>query len=215
MASMNSGISFIGASWLSEQSFCEQKLYLNKVKKLPLAVTYDMKKGADIHQGKYDEFAKEAKPTTWEEFFASQELVVSREVELQHHGNGFLLAGRIDEISCDKDGVYIVDDKPSDYAFIGVRKQIWAYCHLLENNFMELIEKNNKPVFAVLKNRDTGAIVWKEKFIGTHKEELLISLLRLRDILTGKRQPEPTKNPNKCRVCQYNSVCEFSLVKEK
>ncbi|MBI2107647.1 Dna2/Cas4 domain-containing protein [Candidatus Woesearchaeota archaeon] len=207
--------SIIGASWLSEQSFCEQKLYLNKVKKIPLVATFSMKKGSAVHESKYEEFAKEAKPATWEEFFASDGLVVSREVELRHSGNNVILLGRVDEVACDKDGVYIIDDKPNDYAYIGIRKQIWAYCHLVENNFKALIEKNNKTVFAVLKNRDTGAVVWKEKYIGTHKEELLISLMRLRDVLTGKRQPEPTKNANKCKVCQYNSVCEFSLVKEK
>ncbi len=200
----------IGASWFQEASFCEQKLYLGKVKKLPLIETKAMVEGALIHEGKYEDFVKSATPTTWEDFFKSEELVTSREVELQHISNNVVLLGRIDELSCDKDGIYITEDKPNDYAYIGVRKQIWAYCHLLENTFKDLI---NKPVYAVLKNRDDGSIIWKEKYTGAHKEQFLLAMLRLRDVLSEKRKPEPTKNPSKCAVCQYNKVCEFSLVK--
>ena len=200
----------IGASWFQEASFCEQKLYLSRVKKLPLIETKAMVKGALIHEGKYEDFLKSAIPTSWEEFFRSDELVTSREVELQHTSNNVVLLGRIDELSCDKDGVYITDDKPSNYAYIGIRKQIWAYCNLLENNFKELIQK---PIYAVLKNRDDGSVIWKEKYTGAHKEQFLLAMLRLREVLSGNRKPEPTKNPNKCAVCQYNNVCEFSLVK--
>lgn len=207
---MNEQIVVIGASWFQEASFCEQKLYLGKVKKLPLIETEAMIKGAEIHEGKYEDFVKSATPTTWEEFFKSEQLVTSREVELQHTSNNVLLLGRIDELSCDKDGIYITEDKPNDYAYIGVRKQIWTYCHLLESNFKDLI---NKPVYAVLKNRDDGSIIWKEKYTGAHKEQFLLAMLRLRDVLSEKRKPEPTKNPNKCAACQYNKVCEFSLVK--
>jgi len=200
----------IGASWFQEASFCEQKLYLNKVKKLPLIETTAMIKGAEIHEGEYENFVKSATPTTWEEFFKSEKLVISREVELQHISENVLLLGRIDELSCDKDGIYVTEDKPNDYAYIGVRKQIWAYCHLLENSFKDLL---NKPIYAVLKNRDNGSIIWKEKYTGAHKEQFLMAMVRLRDVLSDKRTPEPTKNPNKCAVCQYNKVCEFSLAK--
>lgn len=201
----------IGASWFSQASFCEQKLYLSKVKKIPLVKTGEMSKGILVHEEKYDDFAMHAEPTTWEEFFNSKELATSREVELSHTGNDVLLLGRIDELSCDKDGIYVIDDKPNDYAYIGVRKQVWAYCHLVESNFRELIEKVQKPLYAVLKNRDSGEVVWKEKYAGAHKEQFLLAMLRLKDVLAGKRKPEPTKNPNKCAACQYNKVCEFSL----
>lgn len=202
----------IGASWFQEASFCEQKLYLSKVKKLPLIGTEAMLKGAEIHEGKYENFVKTAVPMTWGEFFKSEQLVSAREVELQHVNSNVVLLGRIDELSCDRDGIYINEDKPSDYAYIGMRKQVWAYCHLLENNFKDLIAK---PIYAVLKNRDNGEVVWKEKFSGAHKEQFLLAMLRLRDVLSGKRKPEPTKNPNKCAVCQFNKVCEFSLVKNQ
>lgn len=205
---MNSHPAVIGASWFQEASFCEQKLYLSKVKKLPLIETESMAKGAKIHAGKYEEFSKKAEPISWENFFKSEQLVTTREVELQHISNDIVLLGRIDELSCDKDGIYVIDDKPNNYAYIGVRKQIWAYCHLIENYFRELI---SKPIYAVLKNRDNGAVVWKEIYSGAHREQLLLSMLRLRDVLLEKRKPEPTKNPNKCAVCQYNKMCEFSL----
>lgn len=210
---MQNQIIVIGASWFQEASFCEQKTYLNKVKKLPLAQTEAMSKGASIHEGKYEDFIKSAAPTTWEDFFKSEELAVSREVELQHAGNGVILLGRVDELSCDKDGIYVIDEKPNDYAYIGVRKQIWAYCHLLENNFNDIAQKVQKPIYAVLKNRDNDEIIWKERYAGAHKEQFLLAMMRLRDVLSEKRKPEPTKNPNKCAVCQYNKVCEFSLVK--
>lgn len=208
---MNQQTVVIGASWFHEASFCEQKLYLSKVKKLPLIETEAMGEGKLIHEIKYEDFVKTAEPITWDEFFKSEKLVTSREVELSHVNNSVVLLGRIDELSCDKDGIYITDDKPGDYAYIGIRKQIWAYCHLLENSFKDLIKK---PIYAVLKNRDTGEVVWKEKYSGAHKEQFLLAMLRLRDVLSEKRKPEPTKNPNKCMVCQYNKVCEFSLVKQ-
>ena len=207
---MQNPIIVIGASWFQEASFCEQKLYLRKVKKLPLIETKAMIDGASVHEGKYEDFVKSASPTTWEEFFKSEQLVTSREVELQHVSNNVVLLGRIDELSCDKDGIYITEDKPNDYAYIGVRKQIWAYCYLLENNFKNLI---NKPIYAVLKNRDSSSVIWKERYTGAHKEQFLLAMLRLRDVLSEKRNPEPTKNLNKCKVCQYNKTCEFSLVK--
>lgn len=200
----------IGASWFHQASFCEQKLYLNKVKKLPLTETGAMAEGTQAHEEKYEDFVKAAEPITWEDFFKSEQLVTSREVELQNAGNNVVLLGVIDELSCDKDGIYVTDDKPTDYAYIGMKKQIWAYCHLLENSFRALIKK---PVYAVLKNRDTGEIIWKEQFTGIHKEQFLLAMMRLRDVIAGKRRPEPTKNPNKCASCQYNKVCEFSLVK--
>src|SRR3989344_8471657 len=200
----------IGASWFHQASFCEQKLYLNKVKRLPLIETKAMAEGTLVHEEKYEDFVKTAEPTTWEDFFKSEKLVTSREVELQHVGNNIVLLGIIDELSCDKDGIYVTDDKPSNYAYIGMKKQVWAYCHLLENSFSDLIKK---PVYAVLKNRDNGEIIWKEQYTGIHKEQFLLAMMRLRDVLSEKRKPEPTKNPNKCMSCQYNKVCEFSLVK--
>jgi len=207
---MNEQTVVIGASWFQQASFCEQKLYLSKVKKLPLVQTEAMTEGKLVHEGKYEDFVKTAVPVTWEEFFRSEKLVSSREVELSHASSNVVLLGRIDELQCDKDGIYIVEDKPNDYAYIGVRKQIWAYCHLLENTFKDLI---TKPVYAVLKNRDTGEVIWKEKYSGAHREQFLLAMLRLRDVLSEKRKPEPTKNPNKCATCQYNKVCEYSLVK--
>lgn len=207
---MESRFVVIGASWFQEASFCEQKLYLSRVKKLPLTATEAMAEGALIHEGRYEDFIKSAAPVTWEEFFKSEQLAASREVELQHISNNVVLLGRIDELSCDKDGIYINEDKPSDYAYIGVRKQIWAYCYLVENSFREMIQK---PVYAVLKNRDDGSVIWKERYTAAHKEQFLLAMLRLRDVLTEKRKPEPTKNPNKCAACQYNKVCEFSLAK--
>src|SRR3989338_7914096 len=196
----------IGASWFQQASFCEQKLYLGKVEKMPLVETKEMAQGSEIHKSKYGDFVRTVEPITWEEFFASEQLVSSREVELSHVTKDIVLLGRIDELSSDKDGVYVVDDKPSDYAYIGTRKQIWAYCYLLENSFKDLIQK---PVYAVLKNRDDGSIVWKEQYSGAHKEQFLLAMLRLRDVVAEKRKPEPTKNPNKCAVCHFNKVCEF------
>src|SRR3989344_4735639 len=154
----------IGASWFQQASFCEQKLYLGKVEKMPLVETKEMAQGSEIHKSKYGDFVRTAEPITWEEFFASEQLVSSREVELSHVTKDIVLLGRIDELSSDKDGVYVVDDKPSDYAYIGTRKQIWAYCYLLENSFGDLIKKHKKPIYAVLKNRDNGSTVWQEKF---------------------------------------------------
>ena len=202
----------MGASWFNTASFCEQKLYLEKVKKLPLVETKAIIEGKLIHEEKYQDFVKTAIPITWEDFFKSEELATIREVEVQHMNNDVILLGRIDELQCDKDGIYVVDDKPNDYAYIGTRKQIWAYCHLVELNFKGLV---TKPIYAVLKNRDDGEVIWKEKFSGIQREQFLMAMIRLRDVLSQKRKPEPTKNPNKCIACHFNQICEYSLVSGK
>lgn len=105
---MEDQVVVIGASWFQESSFCEQKLYLCKVKKLPLIETEAMLKGLIVHEGKYEEFVKSTTPVTWEEFFKSEELVTSREIELQGRNNNVVLLGRIDELGCDKDGIYLL-----------------------------------------------------------------------------------------------------------
>ena len=150
---MNKSMVILGASWFNTASFCEQKLYLEKVKNLPVVETDAMAEGKLIHEGKYEDFVKTAAPVTWEDFFKSEEIATAREVEVQHINNDVILLGRIDELQCDKDGIYVVDDKPSDYAYIGTREQIWAYCYHVENNFKDLI---TKPIYAVMKNRDDG-----------------------------------------------------------
>ncbi|HXW37949.1 MAG TPA: PD-(D/E)XK nuclease family protein, partial [Nitrososphaerales archaeon] len=43
------------------------------------------------------------------------------------------------------------------------------------------------------------------------KAQAEVAVRWAQDFWLGKREPVPTDNPGKCRVCEYNSLCRFNL----
>ncbi|MCD4666777.1 Dna2/Cas4 domain-containing protein [archaeon] len=68
-------------------------------------------------------------------------------------------------------------------------------------------------MFAVLRDRDTQKTTWHEAYEEKHKKEVLNTINKMNNILKEDIKPTPNKNINKCKACNYNKVCEFSLTK--
>ena len=200
----------VGASWLQSLGYCEYKFYLHKVKGIEVEITKQIQEGREIHELKEQEFIKEAIPVTWQEFLDSKELTITKEVDFYKQIGDILLLGKIDEIGVDKDKIQIIDDKPRPFPYNATKLQIYAYCYLFKERFKE----QPKPLIAILRDRDTNQVVWQQKFAMEEEKEFLEAFYRMRSILLEKEEPIPTKNPNKCRACQFRNVCEFSLANQ-
>ncbi|MBI2670878.1 PD-(D/E)XK nuclease family protein [Candidatus Woesearchaeota archaeon] len=202
----------ISVSSLLTHGYCEYKYYLQYVIKVKVPITVKMKIGTYVHLKKEEAFLEQAVPTSWTEFLDSKEYVITKEVPLKTKFENTLLIGRVDEICTDKDGIYIIEDKPGARPFDSFKNQIFAYCYIFKRNFSE---KTAKSIYAVLRDRDTNKEVWKEQF-NLKNEFILIDILnRIKKILNKEIEPVPTDNPNKCRACIMNeqNICPYSLAK--
>ncbi|MBU0472229.1 MAG: ribonuclease H-like domain-containing protein, partial [Nanoarchaeota archaeon] len=199
----------IGISWLNSLGFCEQWVYLKYCKKLDFEITERMKEGSKIHEEKEIEFLKHAVPTTWKDFIASEKLVSSREKTVGMILKDVILIGKIDKIEVDKNGVYVIDDKPKPKLYPGIKNQLLTYSVVLKHYLKDAL---NKSLYAVLKDRDTEEDVWKKKIEDSDEKIVIKTVMRMRGILKDEISPVPTKNINKCRNCVYKHNCEFSII---
>jgi len=197
----------IGASWFLTHGYCEYKTYLERVLHVVVPETEAMVAGSFIHKNKEEAFLKEADIGTWDEFLKSEQLTITKEVALQKNIGDVLLMGIIDEVAIDKDSIYIIEDKPRAYPFSSVKRQIAAYCYLFKEHF-----PSSKNLVGVLRNRDSDKIVWQHEYNKEIENDFLLVFHRLRRILLCEEEPIPTENHNKCKMCRFNKICEYSLV---
>ncbi|MEK6946421.1 MAG: ribonuclease H-like domain-containing protein [Nanoarchaeota archaeon] len=203
----------INISWLNSLGFCEKWVDLKYVQGLELPITKEMQEGSVIHLEKEEEFLKEAVPASTGEILSSEEKIVSREFPVNVQFGDMIICGIIDQLEVDKDSICIVDDKPHAKLYSGIKNQLLAYSFILkkyiEKDFPYLL---NKPLYVILRDRDAGKNVWKQKIINFNTEALK-SIMRLREILNETEKAKPTDNVKKCQKCAFNNVCEDSLVK--
>ena len=199
----------IGVSWFQSLGYCEYKFYLHKVKGIDVIITKAIQKGTEVHSEKEEKFLEAAKPGTWKELLEAEELTITKEADFDKQIGDIILLGKIDEIAVDKDKIQIIDDKPRAFPYDATKLQIFAYCYLFKEKFKE----QPKPILATLRDRDTNKIVWQKEFSKSEESQFLEAFHRMRSILLQDEDPIPTKNPNKCRACQFKDNCEFSLVK--
>jgi CRISPR-associated exonuclease Cas4 len=200
----------IYASMFINHGYCEYKFYLQYVLKVKAPVTTAMKIGTDIHQQKEEKFLETAVPVSWRDFLVSKEYSVTKEVSLRTKFENNIILGKVDEIGIDKDGIYIIDDKPRAKLYEGVKMQIFAYCYLFKRNFSD---KTAKPIYAVLRDRVSNREVWKEQFNLNNENLLINSINRIKKVLAQEIEPIPTDNKNKCAPCIMHKlkVCPYSL----
>lgn len=198
-------------SWLHKQAYCEYQILLENIKGIKVWATKAMVTGTKKH----DELLKEheAKATekgTVEEFIrrAREEKAsfVVRELRVIAPNAG--LHGSIDEAVIHPDSVDIIDDKPGDTAWPGNIRQIWGYCLAFRECHAPEI-----PIAGVMRNRDTKAVVWKETMTPENEQAMKETIARVRGIISGEREAEPTTFPKKCRVCRFHKQgkCDRSL----
>lgn len=199
----------IGISWLNSMGFCEQWVFLRHHKKLDLPLSKEMKEGSKIHEDKEIEFLNNAVPTTKKMFIESEKPVFNRETTVGMLFGDVALIGKIDRIEVDKNGVYVVEEKPNPKLYAGIKNQVLAYSVVLKNYINDILKK---PVHAVLRDRDSEKNLWKKKIDDCDERDVFKAVIRTRNILKGET-PTPTKNINKCKKCGFKTICEFSLVK--
>ena len=202
----------IYASWLSAHGYCEYKFYLQYVECIEVPMTFEMQAGSEIHESKEEDFLKEAKPATWDDFLNSTHYTITKEVSLQTKFENSFLIGKVDEVAVDRDAVYIIEDKPGAMAYDGVKNQIYAYCYLFKRNFSD---KNSKPIYAILRDRDSNIEVWKEAFTLKNEFTLQNRLNRIKKILKKEIDPVSTDNKKKCMACIMHkfNLCKHSLAR--
>jgi CRISPR-associated exonuclease Cas4 len=194
-------------SWLNKQDFCEYQIYLENVKGIKVKPTTAMTAGKQVHQDLFQQFIEKAVPATVEEMLAEslKARILSREfrvVDLKHGVYGY-----IDEVWMTPDSFIVIDDKPGAKAFRSNIHQIYGYCLA----FREIVRSGDeRRIMAALRERGTDHIYWQAPFDRSSEEEIVAVVERIHALLQGKENYIPSGNPNKCRSCRLNGVCEHN-----
>ena len=185
-------------SWLNTQGYCEYSLYLEYCQGVSTAPTREMLEGTEGHFRLEEKFKETAQPSTFEDAFelSKEEEILSREMFVIDTEDG--IRGFIDEVRMTPDKIIIIDDKP------GVR----AYCLAFKN----MMGNDNRKIIAALRQRGTDNIFWSEEFNESNEQNIKYTINFLHRLIDDKRDPIPTKNPNKCRKCRFQSYCEEKAI---
>ncbi|MBM4241768.1 MAG: Dna2/Cas4 domain-containing protein [Euryarchaeota archaeon] len=191
-------------SWLNKQGFCEYGIYLENMKGVMVKPTRAMVKGAKEHSLLESKFKEEAVPATFEEIMEASETgeVLSREFPVISVKYG--IRGLIDEILMTPDKFIIIDDKPGAIPYISNIHQVYGYCLA----FKEMIDEDDRRIFAALRERGTDDVYWKTYFNRKAENEIIKVIKRVHNLISGKKRFLPTKNPNKCLKCRFNKFCD-------
>ena len=192
-------------SWLNQMAYCEQQLNLQYLKGIETKRTPQMKQGSSEHKKLEDEFLKTAKTATLEEIvdISHKEKTISREMFVLSKNYG--IRGFIDEIWMMPDKIVIIDDKPGKKAYQSAIDQIRAYCLA----FKDMINEKRQLVGAI-RERGTDNIIYKEEFDENVENNIKERINRLHGLFEGTKPFIPTKNPNKCKSCRFQSYCEYA-----
>ena len=195
-------------SWLNTQAYCEYSLYLEYYEGISTAPTRQMTEGTKGHAILEEKFKETAQPSTFEDAFetSKEAEVLSREMFVIDTENG--IRGYIDEIWMTPDRIVIIDDKPGNRAYRSTINQVFAYCLA----FKSMIGDDNRKIIAALRQRGTDNIFWHDEFNENNEKNILYQINFLHRLIEDQRDPIPTKNPNKCRSCRFQSYCEEKAI---
>lgn len=204
----------VKVSDLHTQAYCEYQL--NFQWKGVRIVSEHMEQGTKRHEeleAEHKEKMKDAPQVTLEKAIQNTSLgkeSIGREVFVK--SDTYSIIGKIDEILISPEGIFIIDDKPTDFAYLSDKSQARAYAICIYDEYENIILANNLKVYSVIRNRDSGDTIWSEEFTAKIKAETLERVERIRKLAKGEIPFIPTKNPNKCKVCQYHKagVCDRS-----
>ena len=193
-------------SWLNKQGFCEYGIYLENVKGIEVKPTRSMVQGTKEHAILEDKFKVGAEPATFDEMLETSKTgeILSRELPVisKHYG----IRGFIDEVWMTPDEFIIIDDKPGKVAYSSSINQVYGYCLA----FMEMVPEKRRIV-ASLRERGTENIYWASYFDGKAEYDIIKLIKRMHKLLAGETEFIPTNNPNKCRGCRFNTLCDKKM----
>ena len=190
-------------SWLNQQGYCEDQIYLQYMKGIKTPQTESMKKGTDIHNQLEEKFLESAEPATFKEAIemSKEQKTLTRECFVLSAEDG--IRGFIDEIWMMPDEIVIIDDKPGSKAYPSTINQVRAYCLAFKK-----MSGDERPIKGALRQRGTDNIFWIEEFDKNIEKEIKFTINRMHSLFEGQKPFIATKNPNKCRSCRYQSYCE-------
>lgn len=193
-------------SWLNKQGFCEYGIYLENVKGLMVKPTKSMIQGTKEHAILESNFKVDAVPATFDEMIETSKKgeILSRELPVISKVHG--IRGFIDEVWMTPDEFIIIDDKPGFRAYLSSINQVYGYCIA----FKEMVPEKRRIV-ASLRERGTDNIYWASYFDEKAEKDILKLINRMHKLLTGETEFKPTKNPNKCRGCRFNTLCDRKM----
>jgi len=193
-------------SWLNKQGFCEYGIYLENVKGIEVKPTRSMVQGTKEHAILEDKFKVGAEPATFDEMLETSKTgeILSRELPVisKHYG----IRGFIDEVWMTPDEFIIIDDKPGKVAYSSSINQVYGYCLA----FMEMVPEKRRIV-ASLRERGTENIYWASYFDGKAEDDITKLIKRMHKLLACETEFIPTNNPNKCRGCKFNTLCDKKM----
>lgn len=195
-------------SWLNTQGYCEYSLYLEYSQGISTAPTMEMTEGTRGHAILEEKFKETAEPSSFEDAFelSKEEEILSREMFVIDTKNG--IRGYIDEIRMTPDAIIIIDDKPGTVAYPSTINQVLAYCLAFKN----MMGDDNRRIIAALRQRGTDNVFWHEEFNEKNENNITYQINFLHRLINDQRNPIPTKNPNKCRKCRFQSYCEEKAI---
>lgn len=192
-------------SWLQKQDYCEYQIYLENIKGIKVQPTQAMKVGKAEHDTLYQQFAEKAVPATVEQMLTESRIakILSREfrvVDTEHGIHGF-----IDEIWLNPDSFVVIDDKPGTRVYLSSIRQVLGYCLAFKT---VAPRDDSRQVIAALRERGTDNICWQAPFNPAAEEEIMAVVDHIHALISGQAQFKPTDNPNKCKGCRLNKVCD-------
>ena len=205
----------IRASELQTLNYCEYQLFLSNNTFLPNfskpELSNERVKGIQAHKLIDEKFLNRSKGKISLLQFLTENKKRFRTrpdacgVMLVWENDGYRLVGRLDEIISSFAGIFIVENKASTYAYVGMKNQTRSYCLLLKKNFEKEIGQKN--IYGLLKSTRTGKFFWKELF-GVQEERIILEELeRIKQIKLGQLNPQKV-NGNKCNYCQWKEKCK-------
>lgn len=193
-------------SWLNKQGFCEYGIYLENVKGIEIKPTRSMLEGTKVHATLEANFKEDAEPATFDEMLETSKTgeILSRELPVMSKQHG--IRGFIDEVWMTPDEFVIIDDKPGTRAYSSSINQVFGYCLA----FKEMIPEKRRIV-ASLRERGTENIYWASYFDEKAEKDIINLINRMHRLLEGEIEFKATDNPNKCRSCRFNTICERKM----
>ncbi len=190
-------------SWLNKQGFCEYGIFLENVKGIEVKPTQSMLLGTKVHETLESNFKKDATPATFDEMIETSKTgeILSRELPVISKQHG--IRGFVDEVWMTPDEYIIIDDKPGTVAYSSSINQVYGYCLA----FKEMIPEERRIV-ASLRERGTENIYWASYFDDKAEKDIIKLINRMHKLLKGETEFKATDNPNKCRGCRFNMLCD-------
>lgn len=196
-------------SWLNKQEYCEYQIYLEHIAGIKVEPTRQMAEGKREHETLYEEFKKEAVPSTIDQMLSESRKisVLSRELSVRDIGHG--IYGMIDEVLLTPDAFIVIDDKPGTGVYLSSINQVYGYCLAFKYT---LAIQDNRPVIAALRERGTDNIFWHEPFDLQAEKHICTVIERIHSLLNGNGEFTASDNPNKCRACRFRTKCDRSVI---